>query len=63
MKLAAAELSLLDQIDARQEELLAELDRLNERVERLLQDCLQTREAERAAAEEPEEAQVASRSR
>jgi len=45
-----AERSLLDQIDARQDELLAELDRLNERVEALLSDCLRTREADRLAS-------------
>jgi hypothetical protein len=33
-------LSLLDELDARQNELLDELDRLNHRIEQLLQTCL-----------------------
>jgi hypothetical protein len=33
-------LSLLDEIDARQNELLDELQRLNDRIEQVLRDCL-----------------------
>jgi hypothetical protein len=36
----APRLSLLDELDARQTELLEELDRLNERIEQVLRDCL-----------------------
>jgi len=36
----APRLSLLDELDARQNELLEELDRLNQRIEQVLRDCL-----------------------
>ena len=36
----ASRLSLLEELDARQNELLDELDRLNHRVEKVLKDCL-----------------------
>ncbi|HZN33530.1 MAG TPA: hypothetical protein VFB80_06915 [Pirellulaceae bacterium] len=32
--------SLLEELDSRQDELLDELDRLNERIERVLVDCV-----------------------
>ena len=36
----APRLSLLEELDARQNELLDELDRLNRRIEQVLQACL-----------------------
>jgi hypothetical protein len=36
----APRLSLLDELDARQNELLDELDRLNVRIEQVLRECL-----------------------
>jgi hypothetical protein len=36
----APRLSLLDEIDARQNELLDELERLNGRIEQVLRECL-----------------------
>ena len=36
----APRLSLLEELDARQNELLEELDRLNGRIEQVLKDCL-----------------------
>jgi len=36
----APRLSLLEELDARQNELLDELDRLNSRIEQVLQACL-----------------------
>ena len=36
----APRLSLLEELDARQNELLEELDRLNSRIEQVLKDCL-----------------------
>jgi len=41
--------SLLDEIDARQNELLGELDQLNARIEHVLQDCLIWRGADEQA--------------
>jgi hypothetical protein len=37
-------LSLLDEIDARQNEILSQLDNLNARIEQLLQEALQSRQ-------------------
>ena len=45
----APRLSLLDELDARQNELLDELDRLNVKIERVLKDCLAWRGADDAA--------------
>ncbi|MDX1944690.1 MAG: hypothetical protein SFU86_04720 [Pirellulaceae bacterium] len=42
--------TLLAELDARQDELLAELDRLNARIEAVLRDCLAWREPEPVAA-------------
>lgn len=36
----SSEQSLLEDLDARQDEILAALDELNARIERLLNDCL-----------------------
>lgn len=36
----APRLSLLDELDARQNELLEELERLNQRIEQVLRECL-----------------------
>ena len=44
----APRLSLLDELDARQNELLDELDRLNVRIERVLKDCMNWRGADDA---------------
>ena len=43
--------SLLDELDQRQDEVLAELDQLNTRIENLLNDCLLTRSEELELAE------------
>jgi hypothetical protein len=43
---------LLDDLDARQDDLLAQLDDLNRRVEDLLKTCLADREGEMAASGE-----------
>ncbi len=43
--------SLLDELDQRQDEVLAQLDDLNDRIENLLHDFLQTRHAEGATLE------------
>jgi hypothetical protein len=40
----APRLSLLEELDARQDELLTQLDCLNSRIEQILQDCLTWRE-------------------
>jgi hypothetical protein len=45
----AAEASLLAEIDARQNELLDELERLNSRIEQVLQECLAWRGPEAPA--------------
>jgi hypothetical protein len=45
----APRLSLLDELDSRQNELLDELDRLNVRIERVLKDCLAWRGGDNAA--------------
>jgi hypothetical protein len=42
--------SLLEELDARQNELLDELDRLNERIEQVLSSCLAWRGEEPLAA-------------
>ena len=36
--------SLLEELDARQDEILAQLEELNARIERVLKDCLPTKE-------------------
>ncbi len=38
--------SLLDELEQRQDEVLAQLDQLNARIENLLNECLQTRKPE-----------------
>jgi hypothetical protein len=38
--------SLLEQLEQRQDEVLAQLDQLNARIEDLLNECLQTRNPE-----------------
>ncbi|HPM81478.1 MAG TPA: hypothetical protein PLF81_12305 [Candidatus Anammoximicrobium sp.] len=38
--------SLLDELEQRQDEVLAQLDQLNARIEDLLNECLQTRKPE-----------------
>lgn len=38
--------SLLDELEQRQDEVLAQLDQLNARIEDLLNECLQTRNPE-----------------
>lgn len=38
--------SLLDELEQRQDEVLAQLDQLNARIESLLNECLQTRKPE-----------------
>jgi len=43
--------SLLDELEQRQDEVLAQLDQLNARIEDLLNECLQTRKPELQAAE------------
>jgi hypothetical protein len=43
--------SLLDEIDQRQDEVLAQLDELNTRIEKLLKECLLSR-AEELATED-----------
>lgn len=43
--------SLLEQLEQRQDEVLAQLDQLNARIEALLNECLQTRNPEFQAAE------------
>jgi hypothetical protein len=43
--------SLLEQLEQRQDEVLAQLDQLNERIEDLLNECLQTRKPDFQAAE------------
>ena len=40
---ATRQCSLLDEIDQRQDEVLAQLDELNTRIENLLQECLASR--------------------
>ena len=50
MSADAPRLSLLEELDARQDELLDELDRLNERIEQVLGACLAWRGDEPAAA-------------
>jgi hypothetical protein len=42
----APRLSLLEELDARQNELLDQLDELNVRIEQVLQDCLRWKPAE-----------------
>lgn len=44
---AASEQSLLEDLDARQDQILEALDELNARVERLLNECLSGREEPR----------------
>jgi hypothetical protein len=44
------ESSLLVELDRRQNDVLAQLDELNDKVERLLQECLTARSAELEAA-------------
>lgn len=43
--------SLLEELDARQEEVLAQLDSLNTQIEQLLEECLRSRDAELQAVE------------
>ena len=38
--------SLLEELEQRQDEVLAQLDQLNAQIERLLDECLQTRKPE-----------------
>lgn len=46
----APQLSLLDELDARQNEALEQLDDLNQQVERLIADFMRVRESEGEAA-------------
>ena len=43
--------SLLDELEQRQDEVLAQLDQLNARIEDLLNECLQTRNPELQVAD------------
>lgn len=43
--------SLLEEIDERQDDVLAQLDELNSRIENLLRECLQNRTEELELAE------------
>ncbi len=43
--------SLLDELEQRQDEVLAQLDQLNARLENLLDECLQTRKPELQVAD------------
>jgi hypothetical protein len=43
-------LSVLDELDARQDQLLAELEKLNSRIEQVLCDCLAWRGADPPAS-------------
>ena len=43
--------SLLEELEQRQDEVIAQLDELNSRIESLLNECLQTRKPELRAAE------------
>ena len=45
------ETSLIVELDRRQNEVLAQLDELNDKVERLLSECLSTRNADCQLAE------------
>jgi hypothetical protein len=43
--------SLLEELEQRQDEVIAQLDQLNARIENLLNECLQTRNPELQTAE------------
>jgi hypothetical protein len=43
--------SLLDDLEQRQDDVLAQLDQLNARIENLLDECLQTRKPELQVAD------------
>jgi hypothetical protein len=42
--------SLLEELDKRQDQVLADLDRLNSQIEQLLNDCVPARRVDNAAA-------------